>query len=286
MEKQKNKHNLLLFVPSAFLLLSLIGIVFFVIKNSSLKSDKNRLLLKNDSLISEKWKLNYKCDSLLAYLDTLKASHDSEMTHMYAEIEAKSKFFNYDNSQTYYYKKLYTDLKTENEKIQKQLDEILQECRELKSAKQLAENNFSELQKKYDALQLRTDSAKKVKCYDFTVSNFTKSKKNTFKSRKIKSSKITFKVAENLFAETGSKTAYVIVYNPQGRIIGLPQNVFTLSDNKSKINYTISKVFDYKGKDITLQGEIKYSEKLKKGNYKAEIYIDGICSGVSQFALK
>jgi hypothetical protein len=286
METQKNKHNLLLFVPSAFLFLSIIGTAYFMIQNSSLKSDKNRLLLKNDSLISEKWSLNFKSDSLLACIDKLKANHDSEMTHMYAEIENKSKAFNYDASQTYYYKKLYTDLKTEYEKIQKQLDDLFTENQSLKTEKLVAENNYKDLLNKYTVITVKTDSSKKIKTYDLVVSNLKKTKKTTDKSRRIKSSKISFLVASNLFAETGSKTAYIVVTDPLGKVFGQPQNLFTLKNDWRQNNYTLAKTFNYIGQDLTLNGEIKYPEKLKKGKYNVEVYIDGILSGASQFVLK
>ncbi|MFH0867316.1 MAG: hypothetical protein V1904_14065 [Bacteroidota bacterium] len=286
METQKAKHNLLLFVPLAFLFLSLIGTIYFVIRSGSFKSDKNRLLLKNDSLISEKWKLNYKSDSLLTELDRIKANHDSEITHMYAEIENKSKSFNYDASQTYYYKKLYTDLKIDYDKIKKQVDELFTENQSLKEEKLVSENNYKDLLNKYNAITVKTDSAKKIKCYDLVVSNQKKTKKTTEKSRKTKSSKISFLVAGNLFAETGSKTAYIVVTDPLGKVFGQPQNVFTLKDDWRKNNYTFARTFDFIGKDVTLNAEVKYTEKLKKGNYKVEIYIDGVLSGVSQFALK
>ena len=98
--------------------------------------------------------------------------------------------------------------------------------------------------------------------------------------------KSTFTVSENPIANSGNKTVYMQIVNPDGKtlqqkssnVIQTETGSVPFSDSKD-INYNNQRV------DVTIYYDLK-GESAVKGNYKVKIYCDGNLIGSDSFTLK
>jgi hypothetical protein len=78
LDKQNQKQNALLLLPTGMLFLSLIAIMFLAIRYCSVKNNNDALKLRIDSVISAKWNADATKDSLIFELNHLKKNRDNE----------------------------------------------------------------------------------------------------------------------------------------------------------------------------------------------------------------
>ena len=95
---------------------------------------------------------------------------------------------------------------------------------------------------------------------------------------------IVFTITKNITATTGEKTAYIRIMQPNGEVLTKSANKTFVYENR-KIEFSISRKFEYTGEsyDLTLYWDIE--ETLKEGEYNAYIFVDGnmIGSGKATF---
>jgi len=86
---------------------------------------------------------------------------------------------------------------------------------------------------------------------------------------------VEFDVQENELAESGERTAYIVIYTP-GKVT-LNENP---SDNfdymGSKKLFTVRKTFTYSNKPQMVVAEYNITDDLPEGLYTAEVYLDGV----------
>jgi hypothetical protein len=152
----------------------------------------------------------------------------------------------------------------------------------------LAENQ--NLTEKNTQLTGKVELAKQIKIsaiesYPVRVSKAGK-EKITDRSKRANKIESCFTVFENDVVEKGNKTAYLVVYNPEGKLIGESDDK-SFSTQGGKVFYTTSKEFYFDGKKQDLCME--FSEGLKdlsKGTYNISVYIESNKAAVSSFDLR
>ena len=96
----------------------------------------------------------------------------------------------------------------------------------------------------------------------------------------------TFTIGENTIAKKGTKTIYMQVIDPNGKVVyDRPSNIINLAG--SEIIFTDSREIDYKGQqiDINIVHNLQGRE-IDKGNYTVKIFADGAMIGKDSFTLK
>jgi len=95
-----------------------------------------------------------------------------------------------------------------------------------------------------------------------------------------------FTISENSLANTGAKTVYMQIIDPDGKTLQSRSSNSVQTDAGS-IAYSDKKDIDYQNQqiDMSIFYDLQSKEALK-GNYKVKIYCDGALIGTDSFSLK
>jgi regulator of replication initiation timing len=182
------------------------------------------------------------------------------------------------------------DLRNQIEQLKKE-NALLTEAKfnltnELKTTKdenqQLAQTN-TELSNTVEvAKQIKISS---IESYPVKVSKNGKEAINT-KSKKVNKIESCFTIFENDVVEKGKKRAYLVVVDPQGKLIG--ENFEkVLTTPGGKISYTTYKEFQFDGKKQEMC--MSFSDNVKdltRGTYTITVYIETNKAATSSFELR
>ena len=147
----------------------------------------------------------------------------------------------------------------------------------------------TDLANKNKGLQDKVDLSAQLKFFDILLTGYKLDKKGkkTFeeKVKKVMGFDVSFKIQENAVADEGDKIAYIVINDPDKKVMtASTTNVFQL-DGVDK-TYTIQKSFYFNNKQTLIGADYKTKVALKPGEYTAEIYIDGKLSGTAVSYLK
>jgi len=138
-------------------------------------------------------------------------------------------------------------------------------------------------------LKEKLELAKNLKAYDILIVNFKVSGKNikpTLKAKRVNRISATFNLSENAVADPGYKEIYMVVYDTRGSVVGPQNKKFTNKSSKKEQIYSTSKPLEYKNEEVKITMNFDTEQKLVKGKYKIELYVDGAYSGKKEFVLR
>ena len=97
--------------------------------------------------------------------------------------------------------------------------------------------------------------------------------------------RICFSISSNQYAAKGKKTVYIRLIDPNNNVlVKTKEDLFEYK--RKQIPYSLTEEVEYKNQELMLCFDYKPDEKLIPGNYKAEVYNDGVLDGVGTFELK
>jgi len=178
-----------------------------------------------------------------------------------------------------------------------QIEKLKQENADLRTANLKLDTELSTVKGENASLSVsnkdlsgKVDLAKQLKIsaiesHPIFVSKSGK-EKITNKSKKANKIESCFTVFENDVVESGDKTAYLVVIDPTGKLIGENEsNVF--ESQGSEVFYTVKKSFYFDGSKQDMCMDFSDGVKdLAKGNYKISVYIENTLAAKSTFDLK
>lgn len=108
----------------------------------------------------------------------------------------------------------------------------------------------------------------------------------TTRARRASQIKSCFTIVENTISEAGSKTFFMRIISPEGKVLVSTKSK-SIDVAESSIEVSISRTVDYQNNavDLCVFYE-KAMEKLPEGDYKVEIYTEGTLVGTTTFALR
>jgi cbb3-type cytochrome oxidase maturation protein len=137
------------------------------------------------------------------------------------------------------------------------------------------------------AEQLKVGS--KLNAYGFTSEGLKEklnsTKTPTDRARSVVQIRSSFTLSKNPITPAGSKTVYMQIIDPSGKVMQSSSNVAQMDNGQ--IAYSDKKDVDYNNESVDLS--IYYSlrgEEAEKGNYKVNIYCQGQLIGSDSFTLK
>lgn len=295
MLENKKKSNYILLV----LLLASVGLNFYLI------SSKNNIIIENknerDSLITARIDIEKELNETYSELNKYKgenAKMDSLLSKAMYDLKS-------------YEEKISSLMKSENNKDNLN-QKLAQELKEIKSLRdqylEKIDNLLSENQKlKKDNSDLNTKVEQMSKDLQNTVNTAsvlrveylnikTSKKKNndkyfpTILAKRTNKFDICLTILENKIAKSGSRTIYLRLISPNGKVIGdRSQGSGTFKDlqSNSEMQFSLSKIVEYNNSnsDICFSWESE-NDKYEPGQYNAEIYIDGRYSSSKTIELK
>lgn len=109
--------------------------------------------------------------------------------------------------------------------------------------------------------------------------------RETDKVKNVVKFKIDFSIVKNITAETGEKTLYLRITKPDNGVL-TKSEANTFKYENRNLTYSIKKYIEYTGEEQAVTVYWNVEEYLYAGNYRVDIFADGILIGSQSFSLK
>ena len=238
--------------------------------SAQVQYDELMVRINNDSLKFKLEREQIRTQQLLEELEHVKSTSATEITRLKKELKAVRAVL-------------------KNYVIQ--IDSLNRENESLRKENKAVHNKYKEASKKIDnlseekqALSEKVTLASQLDATGVQMSLLRSNGKATNSIKRAKHIEIAFTITKNITAQTGEKTAYIRIMQPNQELLTKSTANSFVYENR-KIEFSISRKFEYTGEshDLTLYWDIE--ETLKEGEYNAYIFVDGnmIGSGKAMF---
>ncbi len=233
--------------------------------------DELKLTVSNDSLSVLLEQEQLKTQRLLEELRTVKSSNASEIRRLKNELATLRKvmvgYINQIDSLnrlTEHQKQVIADVTKKYQAASQQIDKLDEERKNLDKkvtlAAQLDASNISVL-----PANGRGKKAKRIKQLEKFVINFT--------------------IAKNITAQTGERTIYVLLTQPDNSVLTKNENNTFQYENK-QLPYSIKKYIEYTGEEQAVTVYWDVEEFLHPGTYRVDIFAEDTFIGSHEFTLE
>lgn len=233
--------------------------------------DELKLTVSNDSLSVLLEQEQLKTQRLLEELRTVKSSNASEIRRLKNELATLRKvmvgYINQIDSLnrlTEHQKQVIADVTKKYQAASQQIDKLDEERKNLDKkvtlAAQLDASNISVL-----PANSRGKKAKRIKQLEKFVINFT--------------------IAKNITAQTGERTIYVLLTQPDNSVLTKNESNTFQYENK-QLPYSIKKYIEYTGEEQAVTVYWDVEEFLHPGTYRVDIFAEDTFIGSHEFTLE
>ena len=233
--------------------------------------DELKLTVSNDSLSVLLEQEQLKTQRLLEELRTVKSSNASEIRRLKNELATLRKvmvgYINQIDSLnrlTEHKKQVIADVTKKYQAASQQIDKLDEERKNLDKkvtlAAQLDASNISVL-----PANNRGKKAKRIKQLEKFVINFT--------------------IAKNITAQTGERTIYVLLTQPDNSVLTKNESNTFQYENK-QLPYSIKKYIEYTGEEQAVTVYWDVEEFLHPGTYRVDIFAEDTFIGSHEFTLE
>jgi hypothetical protein len=233
--------------------------------------DELKLTVSNDSLSVLLEQEQLKTQRLLEELRTVKSSNASEIRRLKNELATLRKvmvgYINQIDSLnrlTEHQKQVIADVTKKYQAASQQIDKLDEERKNLDKkvtlAAQLDASNISVL-----PANNRGKKAKRIKQLEKFIINFT--------------------IAKNITAQTGERTIYVLLTQPDNSVLTKNESNTFQYENK-QLPYSIKKYIEYTGEEQAVTVYWDVEEFLHPGTYRIDIFAEDTFIGSHEFTLE
>ena len=233
--------------------------------------DELKLTVSNDSLSVLLEQEQLKTQRLLEELRTVKSSNASEIRRLKNELATLRKvmvgYINQIDSLnrlTEHQKQVIADVTKKYQAASQQIDKLDEERKNLDKkvtlAAQLDASNISVL-----PANNRGKKAKRIKQLEKFVINFT--------------------IAKNITAQTGERTIYVLLTQPDNSVLTKNESNTFQYENK-QLPYSIKKYIEYTGEEQAVTVYWDVEEFLHPGTYRVDIFAEDTFIGSHEYTLE
>lgn len=297
MEEQQNqtKSNRFFYLAGALLVLLLIGVTSllflekktnnelvqeFQLEKEDLENeythfakqyDELKLTVSNDSLAQLLEKEQLKTQRLLEELRTVKSSNATEIRRLKKELATLRKvmvsYINQIDSLnrlTAHQKEVIAEVTKKYNAVSRQISNLSEEKKNL--------NKKVTLAAQLDATAIQIEAVNKRGKRARRVKDVTKLK-------------IGFTIVKNITAETGERTLYLRIAQPDNSVLTKDASHTFTYENRD-LSYSIKKYIEYTGEEQRVQVYWDVEEFLYAGTYTVYIFAEGTMIGSQQFTLE
>ncbi len=287
-QKQKNNPKTLI-VLTTLLLAAITGGVVLYAKEQNAFDARDRAILKSDSLGSaslDMAKRNKDLSRDLSSCDTKLRNMELNVAELEKNIELKQRELkraeasgNYQKSQKV------NEITRKNSECNKLVADLQKEVARLQS--ELSEKTTQMLACAVDhrELQSKLNIASRLRVYDIAVHAY-KNKKITTRARRVNRLRIDFLIAENRLAESGSRQVFVVLVDPDGKVVSESGKKFQNKEQEKEQVMTASAMVTYNNEDLRSGVDLECNCRFAKGKHRLEFYIDGRLAGKKDFDLR
>ena len=233
--------------------------------------DELQYQLSNDSLIDVLEKEKVKTQRLLEELRSVKTTNAREIMRLKKELATVRAVL-----RTYV---------VQIDSLNRLNQELTQENKEVKKKYNEATRQISNLAQEKKELNEKVELASQLDATAFWVKPQNKRGRETQKVKDVTKLAIGFTITKNISARTGERILYVRITKPDNDVL-IKKTSDTFPYENRTLNYSIKKYIEYNGEeqDVTVYWNVE--EFLYAGNYRIDLFADGVLIGSSSFSLK
>ena len=233
--------------------------------------DELKLTISNDSLSVLLEQEQLKTQRLLEELRTVKSSNASEIRRLKKELASLRKvMISYINQ-----------IDSLNQLTARQQEVIKDVTRKYNDASR----QITSLSKEKKTLNEKVALAAQLDVTNIRIEAQNKRGRETDKVKNVVKFKIDFSIVKNITAETGEKTLYLRITKPDNGVLTKSEpNTFKYESRN--LTHSIKKYIEYTGEEQAVTVYWNVEEYLYAGNYRVDIFADGILIGSQSFSLK
>ncbi len=233
--------------------------------------DELKLTVSNDSLSVLLEQEQLKTQRLLEELRTVKSSNASEIRRLKKELASLRKvMISYINQ-----------IDSLNQLTARQQEVIKDVTRKYNAASR----QISSLSEEKKSLNEKVALAAQLDVTNIRITTQNKRGKQTDKVKNVVKFKIDFSIVKNITAQTGEKTIYVRIAKPDNSILSKSDSG-TFDYENRQLTYSIRKYIEYTGEEQAVTMYWNVEEYLYAGQYRVDIFADGVLIGSGTFQLK
>lgn len=233
--------------------------------------DELKLTISNDSLSVLLEQEQLKTQRLLEELRTVKSSNASEIRRLKKELASLRKvMISYINQ-----------IDSLNQLTARQQEVIKDVTRKYNDASR----QITSLSKEKKTLNEKVALAAQLDVTNIRIEAQNKRGRETDKVKNVVKFKINFSIVKNITAETGEKTLYLRITKPDNGVL-TKSEANTFKYENRNLTYSIKKYIEYTGEEQAVTVYWNVEEYLYAGNYRVDIFADGILIGSQSFSLK
>ena len=233
--------------------------------------DELKLTISNDSLSVLLEQEQLKTQRLLEELRTVKSSNASEIRRLKKELASLRKvMISYINQ-----------IDSLNQLTARQQEVIKEVTRKYNDASR----QITSLSKEKKTLNEKVALAAQLDVTNIRIEAQNKRGRETDKVKNVVKFKIDFSIVKNITAETGEKTLYLRITKPDNGVL-TKSEANTFKYENRNLTYSIKKYIEYTGEEQAVTVYWNVEEYLYAGNYRVDIFADGILVGSQSFSLK
>ena len=232
--------------------------------------DELKLTVSNDSLSTLLEQEQLKTQRLLEELRTVKSSNASEIRRLKKELSSLRKIMVSYINQIDSLNKLTTEQQEIIHKVTKQYKD--------------ASRQISSLSEEKKNLHKKVTLAAQLDATGIWVEARNKRGRQARKVKDVVRLAMGFTVVKNITAETGERALYVCITKPDNDI--LTKNAGnTFAYENRQLPYSIKKYIEYTGEEQSVNLFWDVEEYLYAGDYRIDIFSDGVLIGTQHFTL-
>jgi hypothetical protein len=280
--------------PIGMIALSIILTLVLVFLVVMYFDQKNKMVEMETALTQEKDSLANELRKMAHAYDTLKTDNDSLNAGLERQKQRIVQLLSVNASNVQLIKKYKAEISTMREIMKSyimQIDSLntrnkilVAENIQIKQQITEVQNVNTELEKVRDALSEKVEVASIIQAKNISAAAVNKKNKETSRLNLMSKLRVAFTLRENPIAKAGQKQLYLRVIRPDSLVITTsPDNLFEFNGNR--IIYSATRTIDYMNQDIDVTIWLDNTGDFVPGNYRAEIYLDGIMIGKTPFIL-
>ncbi len=269
-----------LIVLGILLLISLAMMIIFIVGKSNVNKEKDLLAMEYTTLLDEAGRLEaektshtHRIAELKSEIEALISSSEEQLQAKQAEISALRRRGNREVEQLQEQLDTYRDMEADYKKIHAQYSQLLEEYENL-------DHKHNKVRKAHNILVDSIEKSRQLQV--FHVHAMTKWERWLWADRyhidrasRVDQTTISFEVAGNLFVPHGSRTVYLSMIDPQGRIMHPMEETFVEKETNEPVSFTAKQEATFTGNAIPMRFIVQHPDRLSSGEYMIKVYIDG-----------
>ena len=233
--------------------------------------DELKMTISNDSLSQLLEQEQLKTQRLLEELRTVKATNTKEIARLKKELETLRKIMRN-------YVVQIDSLNRANEQLKVEKNEAVKKYKQ-------ASSTATTLKKEKEKLTERVTLASRLDATGINVTPVNGRGKKAKVIKKMEQFVVDFRISKNITAPVGEKTIFVRIMKPDDDILLKSRaDVFTFEGKE--INYSMKKLVEYDGEELSVTMYWNIEEFLSPGTYRVDIFADGNLIGRKSFTLE